>query len=412
MNRDNENYLEGLASFGVVFTQITPGTKRTTRTWDLFEELHDKRGGSRLDLAHEWLRQGYGVGYLLRGGLAAVDADDLTTVQRIAAFEDSDGYLQFPKVITPSGGVHAHFQHPPTLDLTRVKNHICHPVEDGVLVPWDFKLNTRTMLMAPGTVMQKGVYQAGIWLPPPILDVRFLAPELEIFKADGSPFLIDQRPHLSRVMRAMSYLKHAAPVSIEGQGRRKALRAVAEHLVVDLDLDPSLAFYLMTETKVGKDRQGNAVVHVAWNDRCRDAAGRPAPWSDDVLWRALEDAVDAVPLHGVLLYQAAEKKEFARWGCAAFIEMLTFLPEPKGDIQITKDALYGIFREFSGVKEEVLDKCELGLEINRAIDHGRLPFVKDDRSRSGRFYRGMDKHTVRIAMNIYEQRQKVHASAS
>ena len=129
-NRDNDLYLEGLAGFGVVFTQIIPGTKRTPRTWDHFEELHDKRGGSRLDLVHEWLYKGYGVGYLLRGGLAAVDADDSSTVQRIAAFEDSDGYLHFPKVATPSGGIHAHFQHPPTLDLTRVKNHVCHPVED------------------------------------------------------------------------------------------------------------------------------------------------------------------------------------------------------------------------------------------------------------------------------------------
>jgi len=411
-NRDNEVYLEGLATFGVVFTQIFPGTKRTTRTWDRFEDLHDKRSGSRLDLAHEWLRQGYGVGYLLRGGLSAVDADDHTTVQRIAAFEDSDGYLCFPKVVTPSGGIHAHFQHPPTLDLTRVKNHICHPVEDGVKVPWDFKLNTRTMLMAPGTVMPKGVYQAGIWLPPPILDIRDLAPELEIFKPEGKPFLIDQRPHQARVIRAMSYLKHRAPVSIEGQRRRKALRAVAEHLVVDLDLDPSLAFHLMTETKPGKDRQGNPVVHVAWNERCLNAAGKPAPWSDDALWQALEDAVDAVPIHGVLLHQAAEEKEFARWGCAAFIDMLTYLPEPKGDIQITKDALFGEFLTFSGVKEEAFEKCELGIEINHAIAQGRLPFLEDARTSSERFYRGMDKHTLRIAMDTYEQRQKAHAPAS
>ena len=92
--------------------------------------------------------------------------------------------------------------------------------------------------------------------------------------------------------------------------------------------------------------------------------------------------------------------------------MLTFLPEPKGDIQITKDALYGLFLDFSGVKEEAFNKSELGLEINHAIAEGRLPFVADDRSRTARFYRGMDKHTLRIAMDSYEQRQKAHASAS
>jgi hypothetical protein len=285
-------------------------------------------------------------------------------------------------------------------------------MENGEKVPWDFKLNARTMLMAPGTVMPKGVYRAGVWMPPPILDIRYLAPELEIFKSEGKPFLIDQRPHQSRVIRAMSYLKHAAPLSIEGQGRRKALRAVAEHLVVDLDLDPSLAFHLMTETKAGKDKQGNAVVHVAWNERCRNAAGKPAPWSDDALWQALEDAVDAVPLHGVLLHQEAEEKEFARWSAAGFIEIMTHLPEPKGDIQITKDTLYRGFLEFSGVKPETFQKCELGLEINRAIAQGRLPFVEDHRSHTGRFYRGLDQNTLRMAMDTSELLNKAYRASS
>ena len=157
MDKDNNNYLEGLAGFDVIFTQVAPGTKRTTRTWDYFEDLHEKRGGSRLDLVHDWLKKGYGVGYLLRNRLAAVDADDITTVNRIMEFEDREIYLHFPKVLTPGGGIHAHFQHPPDLDMRSLKNHVCHPEEDGVVVPWDFKLGNRTMLMAPGTVMEKGV---------------------------------------------------------------------------------------------------------------------------------------------------------------------------------------------------------------------------------------------------------------
>ena len=134
MNKDTLEYLDGLAGYGVVFTQVVPGTKRTTRTWDHFEELHERRGGSRLDLVHEWLQKGYGVGYLLRNGLAAVDADAKETVQRIADFEDREIYLHFPKVYTPSGGIHAHFVHPPSIDMSRLKNHVCHPREDGVAV--------------------------------------------------------------------------------------------------------------------------------------------------------------------------------------------------------------------------------------------------------------------------------------
>ena len=141
--------------------QLVPGTKRTKRTWDFFEELHDKCGESRIDLADDWLQKGFGVGYLLRGGLAAVDADGPETVQRIEDFEESDGYIHFPKVATPSGGIHALLVHPPGIDFFRLKNHVCHPKEDGIKVPWDFKLGERTMLVAPGTVMPKGVYKPG-----------------------------------------------------------------------------------------------------------------------------------------------------------------------------------------------------------------------------------------------------------
>jgi hypothetical protein len=409
MTGDDKAYLEGLAHFGVVFVQISPGTKRTTRTWDYFEGLHANRNESRLDLAHKWLRQGFGVGYLLRGGLAAVDADDRSTVQRIADFQESDGYLCFPKVATPSGGIHAHFRHPPDFDLGKMKNHICHPVEDGLKVAWDFKLGSRTMLVAPGTRTPKGAYRAGIWLPPPVLDVRFLAPELEIFRAEEKPFLRDQRPLQARILRAMTYLKHKAPLSRKGHGRRNALRAVAEHLVGDLDLDPSLAFYLLTKGKrsKNKDSSENINLHISWNDRCLDAEGHPAPWSDDALWQALGDAVDAVPLHGALLHQATEEKEIARWSAAAFIEMLTYLPATGGDLRITKDALYGTFLEFSGVKKESFEKCELGVEINRAIAQGRLPFLRDVRSNSERSYLGMDQRTLRIAIDTYEQQQRV-----
>ena len=409
MNRDTVLYLEGLSSFGVIFTQVHPGTKRTTRTWDQFENLHDSRGESRIDLAHEWLMRGYGVGYLLRNRLAGIDADDAFTVARVRAFEEEQGYICFPKITTPGGGIHAHFQHPPSLSLIGMKNHICHPSENGVMVPWDFKLGNRTMLMAPGTVMPKGRYEAGIWLPPPILDVRALAPDLELYREE-TPFLRDTRPLLDRIMRAQVYLASKAPVSGRGRGSRRALQAVAQHLVAFLDLDPSLSFYFMTTTKLGKDRAGNPVLRVAWNERFVNSEGLPAPWSDDELWRALEDAVDAPPAYGIYLFKKQQQKASARHSADEFLTALTYLPEPVKGLQISKEALYRVFCEYYSVKPEDFSKQELGLKINKAIRDGQFPFVEDDRVHEGRIYRGMDERSLRQAIEAAEQHRMKAAS--
>ncbi len=122
--------------------------------------------------------------------------------------------------------------------------------------------------------------------------------------------------------------------------------------------------------------------------------------------------MDAAPLHGALLLRDAEEKAFARWGAASFIEAMTHLPQPKGDLWITADALYGVFLEFTGVKPGAFQKCELGLEITRAVHQGRLPFVKADRIHAGRIYRGLDPNTLRLAMDTYEQRQKAHGASA
>lgn len=406
MNIDALAFLEGLATFNVVFMQTQKDTKRTIRTWNVYEEFHDQRGESRLDLAYNWLHKGYGVSYLLRNRLAAVDADAPETVQRVLDFEERNGYIHFPKVHTPSGGIHALFQHPADLSFHCLKNHVCHPFEDGVKVPWDFKLGERTMLMAPGTVMPKGVYKAGIWSAPPVMDVRFLAPTIEIHR-HVPEFLKDTRPWDDRVMGAMTYLHLHAPVSVKGQGRRHALHTVADHIVGYYDLDPGLAFHLMVKTKKGKDRKGNPVTYIAWNERCLDEAGKPSPWSDEDLWHALEDAVDAAPAYGVALYEHAQEKSFARWCAAAFIEILTHLPEPQGAIWMTANDLYDVFIEYMGVKPPAFQKCELGLEMTRAIDQGRLPFVNAGRNAVFRFYSGLDQKTLRLAIAAYEERQKI-----
>ena len=409
MNINTRTFLEGLTGFNVVFMKTQKDTKRTIRSWRVYEEYHDQHAESRIDLAYQWLQSGFGVCYLLRNRLAAVDADAPETVQRVMDFEERDGYIHLPKVDTPSGGIHGLFQHPADLSLRNMKNHVCHPFEEGVKVPWDFKLGERTMLMAPGTVMSKGVYKAGIWLQPPVLDVRFLAPTIEIYR-QVPEFIKDTRPWVDRVMAAMTYLRCRAPVSIKGKGRRNVLHTVADHIVGYYDLDPGLAFHLMVNTKKGKDRKGNPVTYIAWNERCLDDLGTPSPWSDDDLWHALDAAVDNAPGYGIKMYKKAQEKTLGRNGAATFIEMLTYLPEPRCNIWITADELYSFFIEYTGVKPSTFQKCELGLEMTRAIDQGRLPFVHAGRTAAFRFYAGLDQNTLRVAIAAYEERQKMLCS--
>jgi hypothetical protein len=410
MNGDVKRFNEGIAEFNVVFTQLVPGTKRTTRTWDYFEDLHAQRGESRIDLVDTWLRKGYGVGYLLRNRLAVIDADKPETIQRVLDFEEREVYLSFPKVHTPSGGIHALLLHPDWIDFHLMKNHVCHPKEDGQIVPWDFKLGERTMLVAPGTVNAKGLYTPGIWFRPPMIDVRSLAPDLEIYR-DIKDFVRDTRPKQSRIIAAMAYLRAKAPISIEGKNGHHALRTVAQHIVGYYDLDPSLAFYLMTETKFGVRPDGTRVEYKAWNERCLNQDGKAFPWSDEELARALEDAVDAAPAYGIHLLEKAQEKEFARWNAAAFIEMLTYLPRSLKPIWIKPDALYRVFIEFSGVNPAAFDRSEFGLEVSRAIEQGRLPFIERRRTNAeGRIYLGLNHDTLRIAIDVYEQRQKVFAA--
>lgn len=391
--------LEGLASYGVVFVRLIKNTKRPTRTWDYFEELHNRKGQSRLDCVEEWLNDGYGVGYLLRGGLGVIDADSQQTIQRIQKFESQNASIRFSKVWTPSGGLHAIFKHDPSIDMSRLKNHICHPEENGIRIPWDFKLGERTMLVAAGTVNAKGTYLPDPWITPPIVDIRNVAPNLKIYR-DQARFLTDQRPIKDRKIAAMVYLKCKAPICTEGKGARRTLLEVASHVVAYYGIDPSLAYYLMTTTK------GN---HVSWNDRCLGKDGNLYPWDRDELMDVLEDAVTATPSYGVYLYKRQQDRQYAKSSANIFMDILTFLPYSSKDIWITPEYLYRSFLEYFKVNSEFYGKKEFGCEMTMAIANGRLPFVRRDRTNAlGRIYRGMDQNTLAIAIATYEHYTKVY----
>lgn len=400
MTPQDISFLEGLASFDVVLIKLVKDTKRPTRSWEHFERLHKEGGGTRLDLVQEWLGKGYGIGYLLRGGLAVIDVDDPSTMGRLQTFEQQHGIV-FPKVMTPSGGTHLLFQHPPELDRTRMKNHVCHPKVSGLVLPWDFKLGERTMLVAPGTVKTTGAYQAGIWLPPPYVDVLEIEPSLQIFR-ESKPFLRDERPLKHRTMRAMCYLRKAKP-SIDGSGGRKRLHEVATHLVAYCQLDPYLALHLMTVDKKGFRKDGTPIIYKSWNSRCIGANGEPKPWRIDELLYELENAVDATPAWGVKEYELYQQRRLAIHNMDAFLNALSLLPPAREGGFISKGEVYKCFLSTMDVDRHEMSDREFGLIMNRAILTGRLRGVQSGQKFGvGRVYLGITPERLAIAMLRYD----------
>ena len=106
------------------------------------------------------------------------------------------------------------------------------------------------------------------------------------FWREQRPFLICTRPPKDRIARACTYLRKAH-ASVSGKSGHKTLAGVTAHLVRFLDLDPELAFNLLTHGSK------------PWNARCTDTAGEPSPWSNCELWAACSAAVDALPAAGV-----------------------------------------------------------------------------------------------------------------
>lgn len=392
--------LEGLASYDCVFLELIPGTKMPTRKWDYFERLHAERGRSRLDLALRWLKKGNGVGYLLRKRLAAIDCDDSSTVQRVLQFGQQHG-IRFPQVRTPSGGRHFLFELSPSIDYTMIKHHVCHPKESGVILPWDFKLGPRTMLVAPGTVrcddggLVIGRYQARSWITPPLLDPQSLMPSLKIYR-DITPFVRDQRPKLDRIMSAMNYLRLHAPIC-RGRGARKVLWEVAVHLLVYHDLDPYLVLHLMTVDKGG---------YIAWNNRCVDESGNPYPWEYTELLEVLQGTVDDAPPFGIVEYKRYEEREFARWCLGAFIGSLRYLDDEDQEKRITTREMYDFFVKSMGVLPSSLVIDEFGAEINKAIHAGAITRLKPYRTAQVRGFKGTDLEALRHAKIDFEYEQK------
>lgn len=384
------SHLEGLSELGVVFLQLVPGEKRPTRNWDHFLNLHEQYGRcSRIDLADEWLSKGYGVGYLPSGKHWVVDCDHQSTIQRVQDCLRREG-IEAPRCDTPSQGAHFSFRFPEGMDVSRLKHHVCHPKEDGEKVPWDFKLGTRTMLVAPGTQKPSGVYMpTGPWVPPPILDPRTLCPTLEPFR-EQSPFLVSERNFKARVRAGQEFVKRYAKPSISGQRGKGALYSATVHLVAYLRLDPAFAFYLLTKP------QGKVM---SWNDRCRAENGNSLPWSSGDLYRACEDAVNGVPGAGVKAWEEQQRQFGLRR------EFEVFWEEVLQSLDSSKNIHCGEFRrqflEFAGIEDHDLSQKRFGDWVSQASKEHGVALQKFQRTHQRILhYRGVDADKLRIRLNL------------
>lgn len=362
-------YLEGLADFGVVFLQLAKTSKHSIRSWESFLDLHEKGGGSRLDLAENWLARGFGLGFLPRNGLWVLDLDRpvrASNPPQLAILDEfqAESLITGPRVSTPSGGLHSYFRLPPTIDVEMLKNHICHPIApDGTRLEWDFKLGHRTLLVAPGTPrLSEGgellEYRPLVpWIDPMVCDPRWIMPELEIYSPPTSPFTTSDRPWKDRVVRAVNYLRLKAPVGVrhDNGSAKRALNAVAAHLVAYLRLDPALAQHLMTHP-----------VDTSWNARVRGPNGTFAPWSLMEIADACHDAVDAVPTWGVIENAKQAARRRLDHALADFCELLTFLP-PSNDYMPSMD-LHGWFLARYGITEDECSQVMLGRAMGKWME--------------------------------------------
>lgn len=385
-------FIYGLNQLGVVWVQLVPGEKRSTRNWGYFLRLHEDPAEIRYHRALAWLAKGYGLGFLPRGGLWVLDCDAPGTISRTEACLASND-LHAVRVDTPSGGAHFYFQYPEGFDHSGLKNHVCHPKEGKEPVPWDFKLGERTLVVAPGTAKKEGSYQPSRhWEPPPEAHPRLIAPHLEIYKSK-QPFLVNERELHHRIVAGQNYIKRCAPVSVETKGGRGKLRQVAAHLVAYLRLDPALAYHMLVH------RQGDVP---SWNSRCVGPDGNPAPWAPRDLLHALNDAVDAVPAYGVRLYEERCYREELEGEFHEFLGLAA--GAAKTNSHIFAEELHEAFTEFRNGPTGEFGSKLVGERLSRAMRTDQLPVNRCLKGKERKMaYRGIDSNDLRRL--VVEHRQ-------
>jgi hypothetical protein len=288
------SWLEGLAEMGSTFLELIPCEKRTRQKWFTYQDEIGARGVSS---AVRWLMRGSGVGILIKSPLWVLDCDTPEEVERQTSIALEAGVVPLT-VETPAHGAHLYMRLPKLFSLEFLKNHLCHPHdEDGIRREMDFKFGPRSLIAVPGTQRAGRLYQPrSLWTLPPICDPHLFLPRGKFWR-QSVPFLRDTRPRRDRIAHACTYLKLRAPVSVSKRGGHRTLMGVVAHLVQYLDLDPELAFHMLTH---GPN---------PWNQRCIDRDGTPYPWSNVELWEACTHAVDIIPAAGRKAYLRMEARQ-------------------------------------------------------------------------------------------------------
>ncbi|WP_306599177.1 bifunctional DNA primase/polymerase [Geothrix sp. 21YS21S-2] len=398
-------FLEGLARFKVVFVKLAPGQKHTIGGWEPYINAHEQHGASRLDHALQWLDKGFGLGFLPRNRLWAVDLDRSITAPGLPMLERLEDFqvetMRFgPRVTTPSGGQHVYFRLPEEIDMGLLKNHVCHPKDEyDIPQEWDFKLGPRTLMVAPGTsrTLSDGsttsYRPATLWIEPPVCDPRWIVPGLPILNSPPEPFTFSQRSLEDRIVRAVAFLRKRAQRSVRhsGGGGHYALWQVAVHLVAYLRLDPGLAVNLLTHP------EGQS-----WNDRSVDMEGRRAPWSVRELYAACSDAVDDAPPFGIKEYKELQARGIVQARLDDFTDLLNYLPF--SDERMFSLDLYRIFLELADLEEDECSSDRFGKAVGTAIRQGVTSVTSCQMLKSRtRAYRGVSESMILRALHDREE---------
>lgn len=295
-------FMEGVATHGATFIPLMAALKRPAGKFQRYELAQaGASAATRMEGALKWLRQGREIGFLPSGKLWVLDADGPEAAALVEAWVNERG-LCTPAIATPGGGSHSYFQLPEGLCTEGLKAHVLHPRDpSGCPLPFDFKFPGRTLVKLIGRGKDGNCYRVRReWTDPPPLDPREFLPSLQIYKLTDQPWIPFDRPLRDRICRARTYLLRLAPTSVSGRGGRKTLLEVCTHLTQYLRIDQRLAYRLLAEEGHGG--------RPSWNDRCRDKAGTPYPWSPNELITFLDESKTRVPAQGVRDFELHQQK--------------------------------------------------------------------------------------------------------
>lgn len=295
-------FMEGVAHLGVTFIPIVAALKRPVGKLHRYERAQEGASAERrLELALSWLTQGWEIGFLPSNRLYVVDADTAEAAAQVEAWA-VQRCLRPPAISTPRGGGHFYFMLPEGLSTVRLKAHVLKPRDpSGNQSSIDFKFPGRTLVKLIGRSENEITYRVQHeWKVPPPLDPREFFPSLQLYHPTDQRWIPSDRPLRDRILRGRVYLARRAPISVSGRRGRTTLLGVCTHLTRYLQLEPRLAYWLLT-TK----GQGGCE---SWNDRCRDSAGAPYPWSPNELITALDESMSHVPAQGVQDNELRQKK--------------------------------------------------------------------------------------------------------